>query len=86
MRFGSTEIPGSLFKLARDRMLAGGTFTPVDVRTHLLEQGASVLQETSPLAANHWLVANRVFQAARDELKAAGQVTQVKRGLWAKTN
>lgn len=84
MKFSGKEIPGSLFKLARDFMLSRQSFTPDDVRAHLLRHGAAALAETHGIPANHPIIANRVHQAACRELAQAGEVVQLKRGVWMK--
>lgn len=84
MQFCGKTIPGSLFKLARDRMLTAETFTPADIRKHLLANGADALLETNALTNNHPIIANRVFLATRQELADSGQVAPVKRGVWSK--
>lgn len=85
MRFGSKEIPGSIFKLARDRMLRDVTFTPEDIRGHLMEQAPVVLNEISSIGVNHRIIANRVMRDCVKQLVASGEIAQLKRGVWAKT-
>jgi hypothetical protein len=84
MKYGQTEIPGSLFKLARDRMLRDPTFTPCDLRSYLTSAGHDVMVAMSKIEKNHWIIADRVMRACIDELRAAGQLTQLKRGVWAR--
>jgi hypothetical protein len=84
MKYGQTEIPGSLFKLARDRMLRDATFTPFDIRTYLTTEGREQMVALSTLERNHWLIADRVMRACIDELRTAGELTQLKRGVWGK--
>lgn len=84
MKFFGKEIPCSLFNLARDFMLSRTSFTPADVRAHLLRHGANELNQTSGVAANHAIIANRVHQAACRELAQSGEVRQLKRGVWMK--
>lgn len=86
MKFSGHEIPGSLFKAARDRMLAGtvgSTFTPEEIRQHLMDSCGNDLAAISSLAANQRIVANRVFQEARKQLVSTGEVVQVRRGVWS---
>lgn len=84
MKYGQTEIPGSLFKLARDRMLRDPTFTPCDLRAYLSSAGRDEMMSMSTIEQNHWIIADRVMRACIDELRAAGQLTQHKRGVWAR--
>lgn len=86
MKFSGGEVPGSLFKLARDRMLLEPTVTPDAVRAHLLTHGLDDLKAASGIVQNHKIIANRVFWAACRELVAAGEIEQLKRGVWAKTS
>lgn len=86
MKYGQTEIPGSLFKLARDRMLRDRTFTPCDLRSYLTSAGHDVMVAMSTIEKNHWIIADRVMRACIDELRAAGQLTQLKRGVWARVD
>lgn len=86
MKYGQSEIPESLFKLARERMLRDETFTPFDIRTYLSTAGRDEMVALSSIEKNHWLIADRVMRACIDELRDAGKLTQVKRGLWAKTS
>lgn len=83
MKFGTTVIPGRLFALARDRLLLGPSCTTAEVRDHLIAQGRAEMLECSDIERNHRIVAQRVFDAARLELLAAGQIKQLKRGVWA---
>lgn len=85
MKYGQTEIPGRLFKLARDRMLRDATFTPFDIRNHLTVEGREDMVALSTIESNYWLIADRVMRACIDELRSAGEIHQVKRGLWGKT-
>lgn len=86
MKYGQTEIPGSLFKLARERMLRDNTFTPFDLRNHLMTDGRDVMLAISTIHKNHWIIADRVMRACIDELRTAGELTQLKRGVWARTS
>lgn len=84
MKFGTTPIPQELFELARQR-LRRATSTPEQVRQYLLEHGQEALRRTNPIEHNHRIIANRVFQAVRRELVDSGELTQLKRGVWATT-
>lgn len=86
MKFGQTEIPGSLFKLARERMLRDATFTPGDIRAHLAKEAPSELAAISGIGRNWGIIADRVTRACIDQLRAAGEIGQLKRGVWAKTS
>lgn len=86
MRFGTITVPGELFKLARERMLSEASFTPEDIRLHLLSSGRVHLDKVSDHETNRWIVANRVLQASRKELVQAGEVAQLKRGVWMKSS
>lgn len=86
MRFGSTPIPGELFKLARDRMLREASFTPEDIRTHLLSEGTSHLSAVTTNSTNQWIIAERVMQSARKDLAEAGEVAQLRRGVWMRSD
>lgn len=86
MRFGNREVPGELFNLARDRMLASTTFTPEEVRQHLLKSAITHLIQLSPLPANQWIIANRVMRACVKEMVQSGEIAQLKRGVWAKSS
>lgn len=86
MKFMGREVPGALFKLARDYMLSDATVTPEDVRVYLLSHGSDDLNALSDIKENHRVIVNRVFQVARKELIAAGKISQLKRGVWAKTS
>lgn len=85
MRFCGKTIPGSLFQLARERLLAEATSTPEAVRQHLMLAGAKDLQALSGIPSNQWIVCNRVMRAAILELVAAGELAALKRGVWATT-
>ena len=61
MKFGKTEVPGSLFKLARDRMLRDATFTPADIRAHLAKEAPDVLAAVSGINVNWGIVAEGEF-------------------------
>lgn len=85
MRFGSTQIPDEMFRLACDRMLEGPVFTPEDIRNHLLANASETMQKISPIASNHRIIAERVMRKGIKELVAAKQIAQLKRGVWATT-
>lgn len=86
MKFGQTEIPGSLFKLARDRMLRDATFTPGDIRAHLAKEAPDVLAAVSGIGVNWGIVADRVVRSCISELRTAGEIGPLKRGTWAKVS
>ena len=86
MRFGNTEIPGCLFHLARERMLKEATFTPENIRQHLLTQAPDELCAISPIATNQRIIAERVMRDCVKQLVASGEIAQLKRGVWAKTS
>jgi hypothetical protein len=84
MKFGQTEIPETLFKLARERMRRDATFTPGDVRAHLAKEAPGELAAVSGIGVNWGIVADRVTRACLRELRAAGEIGPLKRGTWAK--
>lgn len=86
MKFGQTEIPGRLFKLARERMLREATFTPGEIRKHIIENAREELMAISSIRSNWQIVAERVMRTALAELRTAGEVDQLKKGIWAKTS
>ena len=86
MKFGQTEIPENLFTLARERMRRDVTFTPGDIRAHLAKEAPADLAASSPLGQNWGIVADRVTRSCIEELRAAGEIGQLKRGTWAKTS
>lgn len=86
MKFGKTEIPGALFKLARDRMLAGGAFTPVDIRDHLLREAEATLDTISDIRTNQWIIANRITRTCIAELRKTGEIVQLRRGTWSRVS
>ena len=86
MKFGQTEIPENLFTLARERMRRDATFTPDDVRAHLAKQAPDELAAVSGIGVNWGIVADRVTRACLRELRAAGEISPLKRGTWAKTS
>lgn len=85
MQFSGKTIPGSLFQLARERLLAEATSTPEAVRQYMLHGGANELQAISDSTTNQWLVCNRVMRASILELVAAGELVALKRGVWVPT-
>lgn len=84
MRFGSAVIPECLFHLARESMRAKTSFTPEDLRRELMERGREDLARLSSHATNQRIIANRVTRAVIKELAAAGELGQLKRGVWMK--
>ena len=86
MKFGQTEIPETLFTLARERMRRDATFTPGDIRAHLAKQAPSILATVSGVGVNWGIVADRVTRSCIRELRTAGEIAQFKRGRWAKTS
>lgn len=86
MKFGSTPIPEKLFDLARARMRQDATFTPEDIRAHLQVAAAPELAAISDIKTNQWIVTNRVMRACVAELRAAGEIAQLKKGVWAKSS
>lgn len=86
MQFGNTEIPGGLFQLARERMLKEATFTPENIRQHLLTQAPDVLWAISPIVTNQRIIVDRVMRDCIKQLVASGEIAQLKRGVWAKTS
>lgn len=86
MRFGKTPVPGSLFQCARERMLRDATFTPEDIRAHLLATQSEALAAISAIPTNQGIIANRVMRACVKQLVASGEVQQLKRGVWARSD
>lgn len=82
MKFGAVTIPGSLFALARDFMAARETFTPADVKAEIRLKGSNELQSVSDIFHNHSVIAHRVAREAIDQMKATGEIVQLKRGTW----
>ncbi len=85
MKFGQTTIPNELFDQARARLRQEATCSTEAARSHLLKSAGPLLSSISPLETNQWIVANRVVRAVIDELRAAGEIEQIKRGVWAKS-
>ena len=86
MRFGPKVVPASLFKLARDRMLAQPTFSEADIRQHLLDKAKAELATLSPEPSYQWLITTRVLQTTLRELAKTGDIARGKRGLWEKVD
>jgi hypothetical protein len=86
MKFCNTEVPQSLFDMARERMRKGVTFTPDDIRTHLLKHAQTELVAINDISSNHQIIAERVMRACVKELRGSGEIKQMKHGLWAKTS
>ena len=86
MKFGQTEVPETLFTLARERMRRDATFTPGDIRAHLAKEAAGTLAAVSGIGVNWGIVADRVTRACIRELRAAGEIGPFTRGTWAKTS
>ncbi|CAB5514227.1 hypothetical protein LMG26857_03266 [Achromobacter anxifer] len=84
MKFGPKTISPRLFELARERM-ERATSTPDEVRSHLIKHGIAELMQTSAIVHNHKIIADRVFQAVRRQMVDAGELTSLKRGVWATT-
>jgi hypothetical protein len=84
MRFGSTPVPGTLFALARTLMLEQPSFTPSAMRAALMEKGREDMLALSDLPGNYPIIAERVMREVISEMVTAGQLTQIKRGLWAR--
>ncbi|KVP17040.1 hypothetical protein [Burkholderia ubonensis] len=82
MKFGQAEIPETLFALARERMRSFGEFTPEDIRQHLLTEARADLAAINSIEHNWRIIAERVLRACIEELRAAGEIEQVKRGVW----
>lgn len=82
MRFGTVLIPDAIFDFARARMRQEATFTPDAVRQHILTSAPLILDGISSIKTNQRIVAHRVTRACIDELRASGEVVQLKRGLW----
>lgn len=84
MKFGQTEIPEAIFNLARAYMRSVDRFTPEDIRQHLRANAQAELAAVHAIPENQWIVAHRVTRACIDELRASGEIAQVKNGLWAR--
>lgn len=82
MKFGSSEVPVKLFDMAREQMRKESTFTPGEIREHLLTYAASDLYSVSNIRANWTVIALRVTRACIDELRALGEIKQLNHGLW----
>jgi hypothetical protein len=86
MRFGNQTVPGSVFAVARNKMLELEQFTPQQMREHILKDAASELEALSSISINHRIIAERVMRECIAELRAAGQLASPKRGVWARCN
>lgn len=86
MKFGTTPIPDAVFDLAYERMRRDATFTPEDVRQHLLTHGSAQLQAITSIEVNQWIIANRVMRACVNVMRDAGEIEQLKKGVWAKAS
>lgn len=86
MKFGQNDIPAELFELARERMRRNITFTPEDIRTHLLTSAKPTLAAINAIEHNWWIIANRVFRACLAEMRDTGEITQLKRGVWVRAS
>jgi hypothetical protein len=84
MRFGSTEIPQALHELARKQMAQSASFTPDDIRSYLLKEGADIINGITDIETNQWIVANNVFRAELKKLVAEKSFGQLKRGVWTR--
>lgn len=86
MKFRQTEVPARLLELARARILRDASFTPDDIRAHLAKEAPDELAAVSGIGVNWGIVADRVTRACIAELRAAGEIDQLKRGRWAQTS
>jgi hypothetical protein len=84
MKFGQREIPDMLFDMARERMRRDDTFTPDDVRQHLASDGEEYMLFISDIPSNWPIIADRVTRACINELRDAGEIEQVKKGVWTR--
>ncbi|KVP75198.1 hypothetical protein WJ96_05425 [Burkholderia ubonensis] len=84
MKFGQAEIPERIFDITRGRMRRDSMFTPEDIRQHLLAEAREDLAAINSIERNWSIIANRVMRACVEELRAAGEIEQVKKGVWAK--
>ncbi|HDR9105988.1 TPA: hypothetical protein QDB04_002844 [Burkholderia vietnamiensis] len=81
MRFGQVEIPQYLFEWARAYIRSTSPVETADVRRHL-ENAKADLAAINPIKANWPLITGRVTRACLNELRAAGEIEQVKKGVW----
>lgn len=88
MKFSGRVVPQELFEITRNLMRTMPSFTPEEIRWLLVTRyprAATLIREVTTLAANDRLVAHRVTRAVIDELHAAGDIKQLKRGVWMAT-
>lgn len=86
MKFSGHDIPDSLFELARTTMRARGHFTPEDIRQVLITEGRATMVAINGIERNHRIIADRVMRKVVQELAAAGEYAQLKRGVWMKSS
>lgn len=84
MKFSGHTIPEAIFTLTRDRMRAVSSFTPPDMRAYIVERAAVDLAAVTFSDVNKRIIAERVMRAVIKELVAAGELAQLKRGVWMK--
>jgi hypothetical protein len=82
MKFGQAEIPQHLFQMARAHIRDATIFETAGVRQHLLDNAKVDLAAINDLEGNWPLIAERVTRACLNELRAAGEIEQVKKGVW----
>ena len=87
MKFSGRVVPEELFEIARNMMRTMPSFTPEEVRWQLVTRprAATLIREVTTLQANDRVLAHRVTRAVIDELVAAGDIKQLKRGVWMAT-
>jgi predicted nicotinamide N-methyase len=86
MKFCNTEVPQKLFDMTRERMRKEVTFTPEDIRLHLIKNAQAELVQISDITHNHQIIAERLMRACIKELRASGEIKQMNRGRWAKSS
>jgi hypothetical protein len=86
MKFGPNIIPDMLFDLARERIRRDETFTPDDIRKHLVAEGEEHMLAINSIESNWRIIADRVTRACIDEMRDAGEIEQVKKGVWAQAS
>jgi hypothetical protein len=84
MKFGQREIPDTLFDMARERMRRDDSFTPDDIRQHLVADGEEYMLFVNDIPSNWRIIADRVTRACIDELRDASEIEQVKKGVWTR--
>jgi len=84
MKFGQREIPDMLFDLARERMRKDESFTTDEIRQHLLAAGEEYMLFVNDIRSNWRIIADRVTRACIDELRDAGEIEQLKKGVWGR--